>query len=179
LRNVAYVSKKAIDDGDGESRLVEAVWPAIVSEEKFQAVQQLMADNGQTRPNGASSIQHVYSLSKLIFCKRCGVKMDGESATGWVGKKYHYYRCSNKDCKLRAAAQEVQEAIIDRLQLLAEDPGLLEQLTAETNRKLQQGRPKLERQQAALEKDLKQVKSMADKLLTELVSLEGRPARPS
>lgn len=178
LRNPAYVSKKVIDDTeDGDIRLVDAVWPAIVSEDKFLAVHQLMADNGQTRRNGASSIQHVYSLSGLVHCKRCGEKMDGESATGRVGKRYYYYRCSNKECKLRTAAAEVEEAVVDRLQLLAEDPGLLETLTAETNKKLQQGRPKLERQQAGLEKDSKEVRAMADKILTELVSLDGQPGQ--
>ena len=37
---------------------------------------------------------------------------------------------------MRVAAHEVEEAIVDRLQLLAEDPELLDRLTAETNRKL-------------------------------------------
>ncbi len=73
---------------------------------------------------------------------------------------------------MRVAAHEVEEAIVDRLQLLAEDPELLDKLTAETNRKLQQGRPKLERQKSGLERDLKEVKTMADKLLTELVSMD-------
>ncbi|MFQ6026808.1 MAG: recombinase family protein [Dehalococcoidia bacterium] len=180
LKNVAYIGKKEVlqvGESGEERHLVDAVWPAIVSEEKFYGVQQLLADNGQTRRNGASSVQHVYSLSGLVHCKRCNSRMDGESATGRIGKKYFYYRCSNRDCKLRAAAAEVEEAIIDRLQLLAEDPELLETLTAETNKKLQQGRPKLERQKGVLEKDLKEVKGMADKLLTELVSLEGQPGQ--
>ena len=175
LKNVAYIGKKEIvQDGESgeESRLVDAVWEPIVSEEKFQAVQRLMADNGQTHRSGASSIQHVYCLSKLIFCKRCDGNMDGESATGRTKKKYHYYRCSNRQCGMRVTAHEVEEAIVEQLQLLAEDPALLDKLTAETNRKLQQTRPKLERQQAGFEKDLKDVKTMADKLLTELVSME-------
>ncbi|MFQ6027289.1 MAG: recombinase family protein [Dehalococcoidia bacterium] len=177
LRNPAYIAKKEVvqvsESGQEGRQLVDAVWEPIVPEEQFWAVQQLMADNGQTHRSGASSIQHVYSLSGLVHCKRCGEKMDGESATGRLGTKYFYYRCSNQDCQMRAAAQAVEEAIVDRLQLLAEDPELLDRLTTETNKKLQQGRPKLERQQTALEKDLKEVKGMADKLLTELVSLEG------
>ena len=151
---------------------MDAVWPPIVSEEKFWSVQRLMADNGQTHRSGASTVQHVYSLSGLVHCKRCGDKMDGESATGRVGKKYFYYRCSNRECGMRVAAHEVEEAIVERLQLLAEDPLLLDKLTAETNRKLHHSRPKLERQRQGLEKDRKEVKTMADILLTELVSME-------
>lgn len=66
LRNPAYIAKnetKQIGESGEEHRLVDPVWPAIVSEEKFQAVQCLMADNGQTHRSGASSVQHVYSLS--------------------------------------------------------------------------------------------------------------------
>ena len=115
---MAYIGKREIirNGESGEERvLVDAVWPAIVSEEKFQAVQRLMADNGQTHRSGASSVQHVHSLSGLVHCKRCGSKMDGESATGRLGKKYFYYRCSNRDCRMRVAAHEVEEAIVDRL----------------------------------------------------------------
>ena len=78
---------------------------------------------------------------------------------------------------MRVAAHEVEEAIVDRLHLLAEDPELLDRLTAETNRKLQLGRPKLEREKAGLEKDLKGVKAVADKLLTELVSMDQQAGK--
>ena len=180
LKNVAYIGKKEIiRDGEfgEERRLVDAVWPAIVPEEKFMAVQRLMADNGQTHHSGASSVQHVYPLSGLVDCKRCGGKMEGESATGRLGKKYYYYRCSNRECRMRVAAHEVEEAIVDQLQLLAEDPKLLDRLTAETNRKLQQGRPKLEREHAGLEKNLKEVNGMANKLLSELTSMDRQPGQ--
>jgi len=92
--------------------------------------------------------------------------MDGESATGRLGKKYYYYQCSDRECGMRVAAHEVEEAIVDRLQLLAGDQELLARLTAETNRKLQQGRPNLELEYVGLEKDIKEVKAMADKPLS-------------
>ena len=180
LKNVAYIGKKEIKQkGESEEpcRLVDAVWPPIVSEEKFQLVQRLMADNGQTHRSGASSVQHVYCLSGLVHCDRCGGKMDGESATGNIGKKYFYYRCSNRECRMRVAAQEIEDAVVDRFQLLAEDSELLDKLTAETNRKFQQGRPKLEHEIAGLEKDLKEVKAMADKLLNELSSMDQQPGQ--
>ena len=75
---------------------------------------------------------------------------------------------------MRVAAHEVEEAIVDRLQLLADDPELLDKLTDETNRKLQQRRPKLEREKAGIEKDPKEVKTMADKLLIELATMDQR-----
>jgi site-specific DNA recombinase len=185
LQNPAYIGKKVvnkrsegnrIEKGEGY-RLVDAVWETIISQEKFDAVQRLMTDNGQTHRSGASSIQHVYSLSVLVHCKRCDSRMDGESATGRTGKKYFYYRCGKKECGMRVAAQEVEEAIVGQLELLAEDPDLLDQLTAETNRKLQQGKPGLERQCAKLEKDLREVMAMADKLLMGRVEMEQHTAQ--
>ena len=110
LRNPAYIGKKEITrNGDsGEERLlVEAVWPGIVSEEKFRAVQGFMAENGQTHRSGASSVQHVHILIGLMHCKPCGYKMDGESATGRLGGKYFYYRCSKRECGMRVNAHEV------------------------------------------------------------------------
>ena len=68
---------------------------------------------------------------------------------------------------------------MDRRQLLAEDPELLDRLTADTNRKLQHGRPKLEREKVGLENDPKEVTAMADKLLTELVSMDQNAGQPS
>jgi site-specific DNA recombinase len=181
LKNPAYVGKKEIARSSeaGEERyLVEAVWPAIVDEEKFHSVQQLMELNGQSKRNGASSVQHVYSLGILVLCGRCGSKMDGESATGRAGKNTTIiYRCSNRECGMRVVARELEEAIVERLQFLSEDPELLEKLTAQTNRKLQQGKPRLERQRAKLEKDLNEVKSMGDKLVTELASLNQGTGR--
>ena len=176
LKNVAYIEKKVTvqvgESGEEERRLVVAVRPPIVGEERFQTAQRLMADNGQTHRSSASSVQHVYPLSSLVHCERCGNKMDGESATGRIGKKYFYYRCSNRACGMRVAAHEVEEAIVGGLQLLAEDPELSDKLAAETNRRLQQNRPKLEREKAGLHNDLNEVKAMADKLLTELISLD-------
>ena len=175
LKNPAYLGKKEIrqiGELGAERRLVDAVWPPIVAEEKFQAVQRLIVDNGQSHGSGASSVHHVYSLSRLVYCKRCGGKMTGESGTGGLGTKYFYYRCANRECRMRVAAREVEEAVLDRLQLLADDPELLERLTTETNRKLRQGRPKLEREKSGIEKDLKEVMTMADKLLSELVSMD-------
>ena len=54
---------------------------------------------------------------------------------------------------------------------------MLDKLTAETKRKLQQGRPKLERQRTEFEKDLREVKTMADKLITEMVSMDEQAGR--
>jgi vacuolar-type H+-ATPase subunit I/STV1 len=55
---------------------------------------------------------------------------------------------------------------------VADDQELLDRLTAETNRKLQQSKPKLERQRAGLEQDLKEVQQAADSLVMELMAMD-------
>jgi len=113
LRNPAYIGKKEINRKNinkkniagKEYRFVDAVWPAIVSAEKFEAVQRLMKENGQTNRNAAEPVRHAYMLSRgILHCGRCGTAMDGRSGTGRLGTKYFYYVCPNKECGLRVSA---------------------------------------------------------------------------
>ena len=41
--------------------------------------------------------------------------MEGRSGTGRLGKTYFYYVCRNKECGLRAGAEELEDAVLDRL----------------------------------------------------------------
>ena len=121
LKNVSYIAKKSVTI-DGETRLVDAVWPAIVDNEKFQQVQELMAANGRTNRSGTKPVRHVHVLSGgLLVCGRCDSPMESRSGTGRGGVTYFYYACPREDCGLRVVAAEVEGAVIDRLRFLAED----------------------------------------------------------
>ncbi len=111
--------------------------PAIVEREKFEAVQRLMAENGQTNRNAAETIKHAYVLSRgVLRCGRCGSEMEGRSGTGRLGTRYYYYVCKNKECGLRVAAEEIEAAVLERIQHLAGDGVLIKRLTEETNSRL-------------------------------------------
>lgn len=85
LKNPAYVGMKAIN-GSGRTRLVPAMWPAIVDRDKFDAVQRLLATNAKTRHNGAAPVRHTYVLSAgLLHCGLCSGTMEGRSGTGHLG----------------------------------------------------------------------------------------------
>ena len=99
--------------------------------------------------------------------------MEGRSGTNRLGVTYFYYACRNKDCGLRVAADELEGAVLDRLGFLAQDEGLIERLTSETNSRLQRQVPALERRHKALQKDLAELKSEADRVLLEWSALEG------
>jgi site-specific DNA recombinase len=183
LKNTAYIGKKEINKNNihkknctgKEYRLVDAVWPAIVSTEKFEAAQRLMKENGQTKRNAAAPVRHAYVLSKgILHCGRCGSTMDGRSGTGRHGIKYFYYACRNKECNMRVAAEEVEGAVMQRIKYLASDSDMLQRLTKETNTRLLKRKPALERQRQGLLKKLAEVKGQASKLLDHWSSLKDQ-----
>ncbi len=181
LKNPAYSGRKEITkryfgrEGTGkEPRLVDASWPAIVSLDKFEAVQRLMQENGQTNRNAAEPVRHAYVLSRgVLHCGRCGDVMEGRSGTGRLGTKYFYYVCRSKDCGLRVAADEIEAAVLERIRKLAGEDTVLERLTVEANTRMLKQKPALEKQRQGLAKSLTEVKSQADRLLEQWTELEG------
>ena len=182
LKNPAYIGKKEVnksakgrETGPGGKgyRLVDAVWPGIVQEEKFEKVQRLMAANSRSNHNGSRPVRHSYVLNGgLLHCGRCGAPMEGRSGTGRLGVRYYYYVCRGPDCGLRVAADEIEGAVLNRIQELATNGGLLERLTEETNRRMACQKPGLSTRRRALEKSLDAVKAEADKVLAEWAILE-------
>ncbi len=183
LKNPAYAGKKEINKqslhkkitGVKEYRLVDAVWPAIVSIEKFENVQHLMAENGQTNRNAAEPVRHVYVLSQgILRCGRCGTVMDGRSGTGRLGIKYFYYGCPNKECGIRISADEIEAAVLNRIKYLASDGAILEKLTQETNMRLLKQKPELEKQKQGLQKTLEEVIGQANNLLEHWSAMDAQ-----
>ncbi len=157
LKNPSYIAMKEV--GTSGRRLVDAVWPGIVDQAKFEQAQHLLSTNHKTCHNGLQAQRHTYVLS------------------GRLGTTYFYYVCRNKECGLRASAEELEGAVLDRLSVLDNDAELLIRLTDETNARLQKRTPALERQLRAQGKALAEVKAEADKVLREWSALEG-PGSP-
>jgi hypothetical protein len=91
--------------------------------------------------------------------------MEGRSGTGRLGQRYYYYKCRNVECGIRVVAPEVEEAVLAKMGALAEEPGILDRLVGATNTRLQRQLPVLGKRKKALERELLDVKSQADKLL--------------
>lgn len=68
---------------------VKAVWPAIVDKDIFNKVQKLLKENCSRRKIPEN--KYPYLLSGITFCKECGERMSGASATSHTGKKFGYY----------------------------------------------------------------------------------------
>jgi site-specific DNA recombinase len=182
LKNPAYVGKKQINkkgQNGKEYRLVPAVWPAIVEEEKFEKVQRLMAANGRANHNGSQPVRHTYCLTGLLRCGRCRGPMKGRSGTGKLKVTYYYYACVDQGCGIRVAADEVEGAVLERLEILVREEQILDQLVARTNARLQRQTPGLLKQRQELQRRLDEVNRTADKLLTGWASLEDDPVSSS
>ncbi len=179
LKNWAYVGIKEIGKmrrgkpGTVPYRQVPAVWPAIVDRKMFDDVQALMARNGQTRTNQAKDVRHAYVLnSGLLLCGACGSAMEGRSGTGRNDVQYFYYACRDKKCSIRVVASEIENAVLERLGVLARRPDIVDQLVAATNTQLQRQLPVLGKRRRALLREAADTKGQADRLLTRIADFE-------
>ena len=66
--------------------------PAIISEELFNRVQEILAKN--KRSPARKKAEDEYLLTLKLFCGKCGAHMVGESGTG-TSRVYRYYKCAN------------------------------------------------------------------------------------
>lgn len=103
----------------GEYRFRDIVhanaFPAIVSEELFNRVQEKMAKN-QKAP-ARHKAEYDYILTTKLKCGKCGVLMAGESGTSKTGTVHHYYKCSNakrkKGCDKKAVKKDwIEDTVV-------------------------------------------------------------------
>jgi site-specific DNA recombinase len=182
LKNPAYLAKKEINKPPRMRakgyRLVDAVWPAIVDVDVFEAARRLMAANGRSNHNGSAPTRHTYVLSQgLLHCGRCKSAMQGRSGNGRGGVKYFYYACANRTCTLRVTAGEIEGAVLDRIAQLASDDSMLAAIVEQTNRTMAKEIPALRQRKRAIERKLVGVRSMADKVVSEWSSMDAADGR--
>ena len=90
--------------------------PALVSQELFDRVQQLLAKNKKAAARSTASVDFV--LTTKLFCGKCGSMMAGESGTSKSGAKYFYYKCSKAKrqgrggCSLKPIRKDVIERFV-------------------------------------------------------------------
>lgn len=88
LSNKAYIGVRVYNTKNGLEE-TKAVWPAIVDKDIFNKVQKLLKENCSRRKTHEN--KYPYLLSGITFCKECGERMSGASATSHTGKKFGYY----------------------------------------------------------------------------------------
>lgn len=82
---------------------VRGKFPALVSEELFAKVQDVIGGNAASRKLPRTRFNDLFPLRGIV-CGACGHRMTGGSNTGHMkNKKYHYYSCGNRFCPSRRA----------------------------------------------------------------------------
>ena len=91
LTNKAYIGVTSFKRGTEELE-ANAMWPSLVDKEDFYKIQKVIKENHRKKKPHQKS-RYPYTLSGLVFCKRCGEVMCGKSAHGRT-KKVGYYEHS-------------------------------------------------------------------------------------
>ncbi len=186
LTNYAYIGKREINKKLGKRsqvqlpeelryRVVDAVWPAIVPEERFAEAQRLLKQNLESHYNYASPTKHFYLLNGgWLYCHRCGSVMEGRNGHGHKGQKtYYYYFCKNKVCRFRLPQAEIERACGALVQAAAEKEDVVPRIATKFNNRLKTYLPHLSVERRRLAEELRQVNAEAQTVLTRAEGIEG------
>lgn len=93
--------------------VIENGIPAIIDKKLFEEVQKIKINN--RRKSGRFKATREYILTGLVYCGVCGELMSGQTNTNKVKQsKYHYYRCSNLNCKAKMVrAEKLENYVIE------------------------------------------------------------------
>lgn len=107
----------------------QAVWEPIISPETQAELKALLETKAQQQPHRGSERRHL--LSGIAECSKCGGPMSTKPAGGRNRKTTRIYFC--RACKSMGRNVEHLDAyVIGRVLRVVNDPGFLEELTAET-----------------------------------------------
>ena len=109
LRNPFYIGKiKVPAYRDDPEMIVDGQHEAIVSEEAFFRVQDIMDGKRKKNPKLSKPINPDLFLRGFLVCPVCGHALTGSESKG-NGGKYAYYHCCNDGKHIRKRAEEVNE----------------------------------------------------------------------
>ncbi len=154
LTNVLYTGRLTYRD---EIHLGEH--PAIVDEETFRRVRQLLKRNGAT---GGAHVRNQFGaiLKGLINCAACGCAMVPTHTTKQE-RRYRYYVCTNAQkrgwhtCPSKSIpAGEIEKFVIDQVRGIGRDPALLVETLSATRTESKVRAGELETEKSGLERDL-------------------------
>ena len=136
LINPLYVGRVTLH-GD----IYEGLQEAIIGEETFRQVQDLLASNRNSQSTGPGMRnKHGALLGGLIKCGVCGQAM-AHSYAKRQGRLFRYYRCTTAQKQGRDAcpvpslpAADIEEFIVEQIRRVARDPDLAREVFSEVLR---------------------------------------------
>jgi site-specific DNA recombinase len=134
LTNKAYLGLREVKHKDGSAEFIKAVWPAIVSEETFNKVQERLSKN-KNRYKPETWKKYPFPLTELVQCGECGKSLGGKSGTGRIEKHFYYGHPQLKNplakdqarqCQVKnVRAPRLEEIVTRSLSALLNDPSLI------------------------------------------------------
>lgn len=172
-----YSDKENVPQGK-EYQTVKASWPAIISPELFQAVQNRLDWNAKRyRPENRRNFDYLYSST--VFCGECGEAMVGRSGKTKLKEKHFYYAHKSKKNKTSKApgcnchwysfdALDLRKIMRNRIRKLADEPTFVEALYRNAKTETSALVPDNERRVSLLQSEIKalnqQIASLMDTL---------------
>lgn len=185
LTGYAYIGKREINkmnkaknqtelSEDQRYALCNAVWPPIVDEKKFQKAQALLADNLKHKNNGAAPTKHSYLFNgELLYCHKCGSRMEGRNAHGKKNKAYYYYCCVNSECRFRVPEVELEVTVQKIIIAAFTKQPMLNKITYKLNTKLIAQLPEMREEKRRTTEELDVLKRQAKKIMDSYLDIEN------
>ena len=185
LTNCAYIGEREVNKWNKskeQASLPEdrrylkcpAVWLPIIDRKKFDKVQLLLKENLMHKNNGAKPTKHSYLFNgNLLYCHRCGARMEGRNGHGHSGKVYYYYFCVNKKCRFRVREEELELSVQKMIQLIASRPAVLNKVSNQLNMKLKEQLPHFKERRRTLQCELNSLKNEAAQVMDNFMSVKN------
>lgn len=115
LKNRTYIGKIFVPAyKDEPAQWVEGIHEAIIDDETFYTVQDILLGRKRNVPNKIQTVRDELPLRGYLVCPRCSRPLTGSASTGRSGEKFYYYHCS-KGCKERIKALDSNAVFAKKL----------------------------------------------------------------
>ncbi len=115
LRNKGYIGKVFIPaHKDEHAYWVDGIHKAIIDEDTFYAVQDILDGRKKRLPNKNKTTRDEFPLRGYLACPQCNKTLTGSASRGRAGGRFFYYHCTS-GCKERQKASIVNDTIISFL----------------------------------------------------------------
>ena len=111
LRNVFYIGKIHVPAyKDDPEQIVEGQHEALIDEDTFYKVQEIIDGRKKNTPKMRAKIPHPdFFLRTYLVCPHCGHAITASHSRSHNGNKYAYYHCSHDQKHLRVRAEQANE----------------------------------------------------------------------
>ena len=170
LRNVFYTGKIRVPAyKDDPEQIVKGQHQAIIDEETFYKVQDILDGKRKGEPKLSKAIDPDLFLRRFIVCPTCGHSITGGTSRG-KGGKYTYYNCCHDGKHLRKRADYVNESFaqwMDGLKPNQEVLDLYQEILQDLRGEHQQDRKK---EAEAVRKEISEIEKKRDNADDQLCS---------